>query len=381
MNSAAPLRVCLAGSWDPEFGRNRILVRLLELAGCEVTTCRVDLWGKREDAVVRRGKLALLARAAVAAPTLAARFARSPRSDVAIVPYPGHFDVPLLAAVARLRRIPVVFDPFLSLFDTIVSDRALAGPRSALGRAARAADQLALRSADRVLADTSAHADYLAALSGVPRDRFRVLEVGAQERVFSPRPDITPDPDLVLFYGTYIPLHGIDTIVRAAKALEPDGVRVRIIGTGQERARVDRLIAELAPTNIERVDGVSLDELPTEIARASVCLGIFGTSGKADRVVPNKVFECLAVGRPVITGDTAAMREAFTPREVVTVPVGDPDALAAAIRSIRDDPEERERVAAAGHARFQRDYGERALAERLRKHLVELVAARTVRGR
>jgi glycosyltransferase involved in cell wall biosynthesis len=61
--------------------------------------------------------------------------------------------------------------------------------------------------------------------------------------------------------------------------------------------------------------------------------------------------------------------------------VGDPDALAAAIRSIRDDPEERERVAAAGHARFQRDYGERALAERLRKHLVELVAARTVRGR
>jgi glycosyltransferase involved in cell wall biosynthesis len=58
------------------------------------------------------------------------------------------------------------------------------------------------------------------------------------------------------------------------------------------------------------------------------------------------------------------------------VPVGDPAALAAAIRALRDNPESRERVAAAGHARFHRDYGERALARRLRGHLDELVAAR-----
>lgn len=375
MSTPRPLRVCVAGSWDPDVGRNRILLRLLTLAGCEVTTVRVELWGTREDAVVRRGKLRTLLRALIAVPTLMLRCLRAPRADVVIVPYPGHLDVPVVKAIARLRGMPLLFDPFISLFDTIVSDRALSAPDSLLGRAARMADWVSLRCADLVLADTAAHAEYFAELADIAGERIRVLEVGAQQQVFKPQPGVAPDPGLVLFYGTYIPLHGIETIVRAAKALEPDGLRVRIIGTGQERARIDALVATLAPRNIEMVDAVSLEELPREIARAGICLGVFGSSGKTDRVVPNKVYECLAIGRPVISGATTAMRAAFTAQEVEMVPVGDADALAVAIRALRSDPDRRERMAAAGHARFQRDYAERALSTRLLAVLEEMVEA------
>ena len=75
-------------------------------------------------------------------------------------------------------------------------------------------------------------------------------------------------------------------------------------------------------------------ELPGEIARASICLGVFGTSDKAARVVPNKVFQCAAAGRAVVTAATPAMTGAFGDA-FVTVPVGDPTALADAVRELR----------------------------------------------
>lgn len=365
------LAVCLAGTWDREFGRNQILQRLLLRAGCDLTLCQVDLWGRRGDSIVRRGRLAVLARALAAYPRLVWRFFRMRRPDLVIVPYPGHFDMPLLALLCRLRRVPLVFDVFISLFDTIVTDRALAAPRSITGRLARAIDRLSIRLADRVLADTPPHAAYFAELSGTGASHFRVLWVGARGDLFRPAPSIAPEPDLVLFYGTFVPLHGAAVIAGAAGRLASAGMRVRIIGDGQDRAQFDRLLTD--PARVERVDRVPLEQLPREIARAGICLGVFGTTPKAERVVPAKVWECVAVGRPVVTADTGGIRSAFAPGELETIPAGDPAALAAAVLSLRADRERRERIAAAGHQRYLKDYSEDVLAGLLRRHLEELL--------
>ncbi|MEX1183600.1 MAG: glycosyltransferase [Gemmatimonadota bacterium] len=370
------IRVCLAGTWDAEFGRNVILLRLLDLSDCDITTCRVDLWAERGDSVVRRSRLGLVMRSLRAYPLLAWRFLLCPRPDIVIVPYPGHFDVPLVAALCAIRRVPLMFDMFISLYDTIVSDRRLAHANSWTARLSRAMDRLACRLADTVLADTPEHAAYFAGLSGLPPARFRVLPVGTRENVFHPVPSIVPDPDVMLFYGTFIPLQGVDTIVRAAKLLEPDGVTVRIIGDGQEHGRTRQLAADLDISNVEWTGMVPLDRLPLEIARAGICLGIFGTTGKADRVVPNKVYECLAAARPVVTGDTTAIRSAFAAGELMAVPPGDAAALALAIRRLRADVELRERVRLAGHARFRLDYSELPLSATLRSYIEELVRAR-----
>jgi glycosyltransferase involved in cell wall biosynthesis len=217
--------------------------------------------------------------------------------------------------------------------------------------------------------DTPPDADYFAARAGIDASRLRVVWVGAQN-AFEPT-DLTPDRRLVHFHGTYIPLHGIDTIIRAAKLLEEDGIRFRLLGDGQDRPAIEQLAQRLDVSNVEFAEPVPLADLPRQIARGELCLGIFGTTAKAQRVVPNKVFEYLAVGRPVLTADTPGIRSAFSD-ELALVEPGNADALAATIRRLLDDPAELERLAAAGRARFERDYSRPALGRLLARHLAEL---------
>ncbi len=272
--------VIAAGTFDPNLPRNRTLLALLERAGYEVVMCHVGLWGGDRHEIPNQRKLGALLRALAAYPRLVWRFLRAPRGDVVLVMYPGWFDMLVLSVIARVRRMPVVFDIFISLYDTVVSDRKLASPRSLLGRMCRLVDRRSIRSAQRVIADTPSHAEFFATLAGVAQERIGTVWVGAQD-VFVPRPGTEPRPDLVLFYGTYIALHGIPTIIAAAKLLEDDRIAFRIVGTGQEQENVDQLMQELQPSNVERVDRVPLEQLPDEIAVATLCLGIFGTSDKA----------------------------------------------------------------------------------------------------
>jgi glycosyltransferase involved in cell wall biosynthesis len=77
------------------------------------------------------------------------------------------------------------------------------------------------------------------------------------------------------------------------------------------------------------------------ICKADICLGIFGTSGKATRVIPNKVYQILAAGKPLVTGDTPAIRELL--RESPTVRLvtpGSPESLASAVLDLRKTIEE-----------------------------------------
>jgi glycosyltransferase involved in cell wall biosynthesis len=209
-------RVLLAGTFEPDFARNRVILALLRREGYDVRVVRRSLWGPVRYALLDQPKLRLAVRALLVYVQLIYALVRAERPDAIFVLYPGYFDMPVVAVVARARRIPVVFDVFVSLHDTVVGDRALRPPTSLMGRLTRLVDRVACGLADVVLADTPAHADFLAELTGVERRRFRVLWLGAREDLFNPIPAATPEPKLVLFHGTFIPLQGLDTIVRSA---------------------------------------------------------------------------------------------------------------------------------------------------------------------
>jgi glycosyltransferase involved in cell wall biosynthesis len=223
----------------------------------------------------------------------------------------------------------------------------------------RAIDRRALRSADLVVADTEANADFLAGLAGVPRSRLAVCFVGAEERVFTPGWRVDK-PFRALFVGKLIPLHGLETVLAAAR-LAPE-LRFRIVGSGQ----LDRLLHE-RPPNVEHVPWVEYERLPDELHHAGCALGVFGTSAKAQRVIPNKVFQALACGTPVITADTPAAGELLVDeKSALLVPPGDAHALAAAVTRLAEDDACASRIATGGLDAYRAGASEQVLGERWR---------------
>ena len=347
------MRVVYFGTYERTYPRNAQVISCLRRAGVEVVEHHEPVWERAEH----KWRAGIGAAARVAAAQL--RLARRPlpRSDAVIVGYPGHADLPLARRMARGR--PIVFNPLVSLLDTFVDDRQRFRPGSPAARALVRIDRRALRTADRVVADTDAQAAFLARLSGLPRDRFATCFVGAEERLFCPgwKP---ADPLTVLFVGKLIPLHGLETVLEAARRA-PE-LRFRIVGTGQ----LAGLLARRTP-NVEHVAWIDYSDLPREFHRAGCALGIFGTSEKARRVIPNKAYQALACGTPLVTADSPASRELLSDGEsALLVAPGDPDALAVATRRLAADDDLRARIAADGLAAYRERASEHVLGRRWR---------------
>ena len=362
------MRVLAFGTYERAYPRNAQVAACLRRAGVEVIERHVPVWEGQEHKwdVGPRSALRLLA--------AEARLLVPPRLefDVLRVGYPGHLD--LAAAKLAARGRPIVFDPLVSLFDSFVLDRGRFRPGSAAARLLEAIDRGALRAADLVIADTDAHADFLAELGRIPRDRVATCLVGAEERLFRPPPTVPsgaapePAPFSALFVGKLIPLHGLETVIAAAR-LAPE-LPFRIVGSGQ----LEPLLAD-APANVERVAWVPYEQLPAELWRCGCALGVFGTSAKAARVIPNKAFQALACGAPLVTGDTPGARELLSDGEsALLVPPGDPVALAAAVRRLAGDPGLRARIAAGGLAAYRARASEDVLGARWRTLLEGLLA-------
>jgi glycosyltransferase involved in cell wall biosynthesis len=253
----------------------------------------------------------------------------------------------------------------VSLADTFVADRRRFRTGSLAARALERIDRWALRAADAVVADTRANADFLAELAGL--EHVDVCFVGAEERIFRPAP--TPRTFAhVLFVGKLIPLHGIETVLAAAARL-PE-VRFRIVGSGQLQALLTR-----RPANVEWVRWVDYERLPQELHAASVALGVFGTSAKARRVVPNKAFQALACATPLVTAGTPAARELLADGDsALLVPPGDPEALAEAVRRLATDDDLRTTLSERGLATYREQASEAVLGRRWRELLERAIA-------
>jgi glycosyltransferase involved in cell wall biosynthesis len=290
-------------------------------------------------------------------------FGRRPHGfDAFLVGYPGHLDLPAARHAARGR--PVVFNPLVSLADTLVADRGRFRPGSLAARTLETIDRRAFRSANLVVADTEAHGRYFAELAGI--EQVPVCFVGAEERLFQPAWR-RPERFTALFVGKLIPLQGVETILAAAR-LATD-IPFRVIGSGQLEG-----LLRTAPPNVEHVAWVEYERLPGELQAAGCALGIFGTSGKAQRVIPNKAFQALATGTPVVTADTPAARELLADGEsAMLVPAGDPEALAEAIRRLADNRDLAERIATGGRTAYEREASEAVLGERWRGIIEQLL--------
>lgn len=357
--------VCFFGGFEAGYPRSDVLRKGLEKHGVHVYECRTS--------PRRRGIL----RAAI----LAWRYARMRRPfRVIYVPEFRHKDVPLAWGLARLTGKRLVFDPLVSRYDTKILDRGDAEEGSVQAWHNRNLDRISLGLPDLVLSDTAAHAEYYAREFGVPPSRIRVLPVGFDEDLFDPatmKDDGPADGSRlkVLFFGNYLPLHGVDVIVEAARLLSANrSIHFDLIGRGQTYSEVEEFVRSNRLGNVRLLDRVPMETLPALISGSDICIGVVGRTAKAGRVVANKVYQAMAMGRVVVTADSPAIREFFSDgKEVCLVPAGNPAALAEKIEFLFRHPEERRAIGARAAAAVRPELTSYVLAKRFMEYCREIL--------
>ncbi len=356
------MKVCYWGTFERAYPRNSVLITGLRQNGIDVVECHFPLWqdgfryNKRTLLSGFRRKLRILSRALVGYPKLIYQYLSLGEHDAVVVGYLGHIDVLILAPFARLRQKPIVFDAFFSLYDTAISDWGVSDKESVLARILLILDRVACNLATIVLVDTMAQKEFFCEKLRLPETKVRWLFVGADDSVFVPTLRSEGSDTLRLLYvGNYVPLHGVSIILQAAQLLAKENVEFWLIGEHhRDEAALQVTIQSLNPDRVKFYRWMPPEELRTMIAEIDACLGIFGTSGKAMRVIPGKAFLALAMGKPLITGDSPAARELLKDGETaILCKPGDPQALAEAILRLKADPALQAKIGKEGNRLFQ----------------------------
>ncbi len=348
---------------ETSYPRNRVMLNALQQVG--------DV-----DVILEKFQGNLLQRLAFGLPALLYKRIRGDY-DLVFVGFYGHI---FMVAARLLARKPILFDAFVSTYDTLCFDRGTFKPGSLPGRLAYWLDRYTCSAADLVLLDTPEHAAYFAETFHLPIEKIKAIPVGCNEDLFRPQTMENQHPGIkVLHYSTYLPIHGVDVVIRAAALLKDQSdIHFTLVGAGPEKPRVEEQTRLAGLGNVEFKEYLPLKELVREITEADICLGgHFGASAKAARVVPGKIYQFIAMAKATIAGDTPANRRLLeAERNTLFVPTGNGEKLAEAILRLANDEPLRRQLEIEGRITFEQKASEAVIRAEIRKLALNLVADR-----
>lgn len=270
------------------------------------------------------------------------------------LPYPSLPLLWLLSWLPARLRPRCIADAYITLWDTLYQDRQLGKPQGVISRLLLRAETRALRAAHRIIVDTTANAEHVSQLFGVPRQRIAAFPLAlAPDTLPAKAPEPVPGkPTRVLFIGTFVPLQGTEVIAQAIALLgERTDIEFVLIGDGQQADAVAPLL--LQQTNVHWKRGWQpADVLASELARADICLGVFGGDGKAARVLPFKLYMALAAGKAIISQQHYSLPDNCPPLPILSCAAA-PQALSKAIEQLAAAPAQREQLALQASDYFQ----------------------------
>lgn len=276
------------GSYEPYYPRNILTRRAFIKLGMKIIECNDRCSGLSHYL------------------NLIAKFLKNAKdSDVIFIGVLGHYDVPLAWVLAKLFKKQLVFDAFYSVYEAYIEERKVVSRLSLQALRFWFYDFFSAMLADKIIMDTEENADFFSRRYSINRSKFYELPVTA---FFSFKDAGKKELSrfTVGYYGSFLPLHGVDIIIDAVKQLNSTSIKCFLLGSGpgldQAKQKVNKLKLN---KKIIFLQNINYEKLPNFYKKISLFLaGPFGNTSKAKRVVPAKAVEALAVGAPVVVSKT-----------------------------------------------------------------------------
>ena len=358
------MKVCFFGSYQrttnniPSGNGGTLLKKILETQDVEVVECQVDVNTVTD---FFKAYFSLFFKH------------RKLKYDAMIIPWRGILTLPLAKLI---HRGPIIYFPAFSIYDTLVNDRKKIRKNSISARVIHFVDKVACNISDRIVLESSEQIKYFENEFGIDKEKFRQLWLSSYEPFFQPLAFKENNSTfVVLYFGEFIPLHGVETIIEAANILQTHGdITFILCGHGQKKPEIEKLIQKNNLKNVFLPGLVSDKELLKNLKKSDLCLGIFGSSFKSRTVLTNKVFQILASQKPIITMDSPTVKEAHLVNRVncLLVPPSSPKELSDAILFLKNNVEKRKKIAAEGYHTYQQFMSMNKVGKRFVEYMKEL---------
>jgi len=265
----------------------------------------------------------------------------------------------------------LIYDHMMSPYDSLLNERKSIRRNSFLDKLLFQYEKYILKSSDIIITDTSIHRHFFSELFNIPLIKIFDIPVAADEEIFY-RSDLkqeTPKtgPFEVLFYGSFLPLHGVDIILDAATSLKDFPIHFTLVG-GNQNNPYSHAINQAKLINISQVEWVEFEKLPELIAKSDIGLGgPFGDTGQSQRVITTKTFQFLAMAKPVIIGESAQEFGFKDKYNCLSIPRGNSNALTDSIIWAFEHPDQIIQIGQKGFDLYRERYSLEIISNKLRE--------------
>jgi colanic acid biosynthesis glycosyl transferase WcaI len=299
------------------------------------------------------------------------------RPDIVVGTSPQLFTVLAAWLVAALRRVPSVFELRDLWPESIVAVGV--AREGALIRVLAGVAVFLYRHVTHIVSVTESFVSILEE-RGVAPGKISVVRNGVALEEFTPAPrdeelrakaGVAVDEMLVTYVGTIGMAHGLAFVLDTAEL--DRGVHYLIVGEGAEKAALESEAARRRLDNVTFMDMQPRDRVPSILAASDAVLVHLRDDPLFESVIPSKMFEAMAMARPVILGvrgESAGIVER-TGSGLVIEPET-PESLLAAVRSLRDDPELGRRLGDNGRRAAESEFCRRTSALKMLDVLAEI---------
>ena len=285
----------------------------------------------------------------------------------------GAIALPLAKIISRK---PILWYANASAYDGLINDRKMFSPNSFQAKFISFFETFNAKFSDMIIKESYSDINYFLRNFGGQKKKFRRLFLGADEELFPPCTFKKPQKSfVVLYFGKFIPFHGVEIIIEAARILSHNNdIFFKFCGEGQTKKEMEELAARYDLKNVKFLGYVPHESLVKLIEESDVCLGVFGNTGKETRMITNKIYSVLCSQKPLITLDTEAVKEIDLENKKNCVLIsGDPMELSKTILFLKNNPDKRQIVAEEGRKLFQEKLSLKETSKELLSHLSELI--------